>query len=74
MALDDLPAWHLVPADAAVVGPGVWEPGFGPPQRTPVLKEGVFLLDPNQGSWSAYFSASSADFRRVFVLCGVMSG
>ena len=29
---------------------------------------------PNHGSWSAYFSASSADLRRVFVLCGVMSG
>ena len=75
VGLDDVAAEDLVGADAAVVGAlrGREAARGGEAEGRPSLKNVYSCSMPNSGSWSLYFSATSAQAARVLVGCGVMS-
>ena len=49
------------------------KPPWGQPSGRPSLKNVYSCSMPNNGSWSAYFSATAAQAARVLVGCGVKS-
>ena len=74
VGLDDVAAVDLVGADAAVVAAlRGREAADGEAEGRPSLKNVYSCSMPKIGSWSAYFSATSAHAARVLVGCGVMS-